>query len=132
MGRCWTWYTSIGGSTRPIPLSPGAKAFGASPVMRWTTYHCWVLLCALKFPLGKYVDRHPRGCGMGARDAFSFDFPMIVHLVIEVKCEGIIQWNTMDSITNSMDSQKLSRLSKPFRVASGICQCMKRKGFCKP
>src|SRR5438128_10322180 len=65
MGRCWTWYTSIGGSTRPIPLSPGAKAFGASPVMRWTTYHCWVLLCALKFPLGKYVDRHPRGCGMG-------------------------------------------------------------------
>src|SRR5438552_10029384 len=70
MGRCWTWYTSIGGSTRPIPLSPGAKAFGASPVMRWTTYHCWVLLCALKFPLGKYVDRHPRGCGMGVPRGF--------------------------------------------------------------
>src|SRR5437667_5348648 len=63
MGRCWTWYASIGGSTRPIPLSKGAGVWCISSHVT-TTYHCWVVLCPLKMPLGKYVARHPRGCGM--------------------------------------------------------------------
>src|SRR5712691_881744 len=48
MGRCWTWYASIGGRTRRIPLSRG-EGFGASPLMRQqhntTGYGCACSKC---------------------------------------------------------------------------------------
>src|SRR5207342_2776821 len=55
MGRCWTWYASMVGSTRPIPLSRGAGVWCISS-QATTTYHCWGLLSVRKMPLGKYVD----------------------------------------------------------------------------
>src|SRR5262252_1544111 len=61
-GRCWTWYASIGGSTRPIPLSKGAGVWCISSHAT-IPYHWAALLCARKMPLGNAVDHHPRGAG---------------------------------------------------------------------
>src|SRR2546428_3875479 len=87
MGRCWTWYASIGGSTRPIPLSKGAGVWCISSHVT-TTYHCWVVLCPLKMPLGKYVARHPRGCGMCVvpmlRQEKVNGLPRPIHSAIEI------------------------------------------------
>src|SRR5438874_12759155 len=60
MGRCWTWYASIGGSTRPIPLSKGARVWCISSHAT-IPYHWAGLLCARKMPLRNTVDHHPRG-----------------------------------------------------------------------
>src|SRR5262245_8037999 len=61
-GRCWTWYASIGGSARPIPLSKGAGVWCISSHAT-IPYHWVGLLCARKMPLGNAVDHHPRGAG---------------------------------------------------------------------
>src|SRR6266849_6537738 len=63
MGRCWTWYASMGGSTRPIALSRGEGVWCLSS-QAMPTYHWWAVLCVQKMPTGKYVGRPPRGCGM--------------------------------------------------------------------
>src|SRR4029453_3357872 len=73
MGRCWTGYASIVGRTRPLPLSRGEGVEGSSSHAT-TTYHCWVGLCVLKMPLGKYVDRLQGGAeceAQGPRDGLA-------------------------------------------------------------
>src|SRR5687768_8442126 len=60
MGRWWTGYASMGGSTRPISLSRGEGVWCISSHAT-ITYHCWRWLCVRKMPLGKYVARPPRG-----------------------------------------------------------------------
>src|SRR5262252_1133446 len=62
MGRCWTWYASMVGSTRPIPLSPGEGVWCiSSQAQAMPTYHGWGLLCVRKMPPRKYMGRHSRG-----------------------------------------------------------------------
>src|SRR5712691_311521 len=50
----------MGGSTRPIALSRGEGVWCISSHAT-ITYHGWGWLCVRKRPLGKYVDRSPRG-----------------------------------------------------------------------
>src|SRR5262252_8050170 len=92
-GRCWTWYASIGGSTRPIPLSKGAGVWCISSHAT-IPYHWVGLLCARKMPLGNAVDHHPRGAGCEMELWCPAQLPGVPHILAT---DGLIGINSTSS-----------------------------------
>src|SRR5262245_27927037 len=83
MGRCWTWYASIVGSTRPIPLSRGVGV-GCISSHATIPYHWAGLLCARKMPLGNDVDHHLRGAECEIRDVIMVPICLLTHKKADV------------------------------------------------